>query len=1132
MSKQVMDERLSRYELLIAHSRDIILFVRRGDGRILEANAAATKAYGYNREELLTLTIDDLRAADMKSLTAEQLTKADAQGILFETIHRRKDGSTFPVEVSSQGVTVDGTRALISIVRDMTERRGAEAKILSLARYPEENPNPVLRASDEGALHYANRPALAMMEPMGWREGLPLPQSLLVPIREVMNGGQYREIELTCQLGKVWSLTLLPNVSERHVTVYAREVTAQEKAEQALRESEERVRVKLDSILSPEGDIGKLELADIIDAQTLQALMVHFYELAHFPIGIIDIKGKVLVGVGWQEICTRFHRVHPDACRHCIESDTQLSAGVPPGEFRLYKCKNNMWDIATPIMVGGQHVGNVFTGQFFFDDEPMEHELFRSQARKYGFNEKEYIAALETVPRVSRKSVNTCMAFFAKLADMISQLSYSNIKLARTMAEREALTDSLRQNESLLRTVMDNSPDPIFLKNRDSQMLLANPATAAVWGGGVDEVIGKTIQEYAAVPEVGLAIMENDRRVMASGQTEVVEETIPGPIGPRTFLTTKSPYYDSEGRVIGLVGVARDITVRKKQEEELRQLNRTLRALSNSSHSLMRAEEERTYLNEVCQIVVRDCGYAMVWIGYAENDEAKTIRPVAHAGFEDGYLETLNLTWADTERGRGPGGTAIRTGKPSMCTNMLTDPRFSPWRDQALKRGYASSLVLPLLDGGRAFGALTVYSQHPNPFSEDEVKLLTELSDDLMHGITTLRLRQQNRQTRQSLQKSEERFRQLANAMPQLVWTAAPDGRVDYFNQRLREFKSVTQRAPVIHPEDLPRTMKVWKRGIKSGRDYEIEHRMQRTDGSFRWFLSRAVPIHDKSGCVIRWFGTSTDVNDRKLAEQTLQRSKDELEEKVRERTAELLLLMEDLEKSRDDLRKLASELVLAEERERKRLAVTLHDEVAQTLAAARMRVDLMRSISGGDTFRQTFEQAQELLSHAIRQTRALMKDISNPVLYDMGLRSAVEALAEQIKDRHDIQVKCSFEGQLNSLSQDLNVMIFQVVKELLQNVVKHSGARGASIRISEDENIVRTVVADDGEGFDVNDINSPDYIEGGFGLFSIRERVKSFNGSIQIKSKPGIGSEVTVVLPKTAGSRTAAPKSNKRKEG
>jgi PAS domain S-box-containing protein len=1130
MNEQV-DEKLRRYELLIAHSRDIILFVRREDGRILEANAAATQAYGYSREELLTLTIHDLRADDTKNLTADQMAEADARGILFDTVHRRKDGGTFPVEVSSQGATIDGTRTLISIIRDITKRRATEAKLLSLARYPEVNPNPILRASDKGTLLYANQPAYAMMEPMGWREELPLPESLLIPIRDVLNEDRCREIELTCQLGKVWSLTLLPNVGEKHVTLYARDITAQKQAERALRESETRVREKLDSILSPEGDIGKLELADIIDAQALQTLMVHFYELAHFPLGIIDIKGEVLVGVGWQDICTRFHRVHPDACRHCIESDTQLSAGVPPGEFRLYKCKNNMWDVATPIMVGGQHVGNVFTGQFFFDDEPLDHELFRSQAREYGFDEKEYIAALETVPHVSRKSVNTCMAFFAKLADIISQLSYSNIKLARTMTEREGLMGSLRQNESLLRTVMDNSPDPIFLKNRDGQMLLANPATLNVWGSVADDIIGKTIREYFNDPEVRRTITENDRRVMDSGRTEVIEEIIPGPAGPRVFLSAKSPYYGSEGTVIGLVGIARDITDRKKQEEELRQLNRTLRALSNSSHALMRSEEEAAYLDEVCQIVVRDCGYAMVWIGYAENDEAKTIRPVAHAGFEEGYLETLNLTWADTERGRGPGGTAIRTGKPSMCSNMLTDPRFAPWRDQALMRGYASSLVLPLLAGGTAFGEITIYSKHPNPFSEDEVKLLTELANDLTHGITALRMRKQNQQAQQALRESEKRFRQLADAMPQLVWTATSDGRVDYFNQRLKEFNSIGQRAPVIHPKDLPRTMKVWQRGIKSGRDYEIEHRMQRADGRFRWFLSRAVPIHDESGCVIKWFATSTDVDERKQAEQALRHSKDELEKKVHERTAELILLLEDLEKSRDDLRKLASELVLAEERERKRLAVTLHDEVAQTLAAARMRVDLMKNISGGGEYEQSFKQVQELLSHAIQQTRGLMKDISNPVLYDMGLPSAVEDLAAQVKDRHGIQVKSSFEGNLRSLSQDLNVMIFQVVKELLQNVIKHSGARGVHVRIIEDKESIRTIVADDGVGFDVNDINSRDYVEGGFGLFSIGERVKSFNGNIQINSKPGIGSEVIVTLPRTARSITPSRKAEKRKK-
>ena len=119
-----------------------------------------------------------------------------------------------------------------------------------------------------------------------------------------------------------------------------------------------------------------------------------------------------------------------------------------------------------------------------------------------------------------------------------------------------------------------------------------------------------------------------------------------------------------------------DITERKKREEELHRLNRTLKANSHSDQAMMRATDESEYLDEICRIVVEDCGHAMVWIGFAEEDEAKTVRPVAYAGFEKGYLETMKITWADTERGRGPTGIAIRTGKPSMCRNMLTDSRL------------------------------------------------------------------------------------------------------------------------------------------------------------------------------------------------------------------------------------------------------------------------------------------------------------------------------------------------------------------------------------------------------------------------------------------------------------------------
>jgi signal transduction histidine kinase/sensor domain CHASE-containing protein len=214
--------------------------------------------------------------------------------------------------------------------------------------------------------------------------------------------------------------------------------------------SEQQVRRKLESILSPEGGIADLSLGDIIDMQALQSMMDHFYKLTSVTMGISDMKGQFLVKTGWQEICTKFHRVHPDSCRFCRESDTEFSHDVAFGEYKLYQCKNGMWDISTPIMVGEQKLGNLFLGQFLFEDEAVDLEQFRQRALKYGFDEVEYMHALAAVPRWSREKVDMTMAFSMKWANLIAMLSYRNIQLARSITEKELLLKSLNERTNQL----------------------------------------------------------------------------------------------------------------------------------------------------------------------------------------------------------------------------------------------------------------------------------------------------------------------------------------------------------------------------------------------------------------------------------------------------------------------------------------------------------------------------------------------------------------------------------------------------------------------------------------------------------------------------------------------------------
>jgi putative methionine-R-sulfoxide reductase with GAF domain len=202
---------------------------------------------------------------------------------------------------------------------------------------------------------------------------------------------------------------------------------------------------------------------------------------------------------------------------------------------------------------------------------------------------------------------------------------------------------------------------------------------------------------------------------------------------------------------------------------ELTKVTQTLETFSACHKVLVRASDKSELLNRICQAVVEVGGYKMAWVGVVSQDTQKTVKPLAYAGYDDGFLSSVKVTWSDKEKSLCPTGIAIVNREPFVVNNILNHPDVMSWRGEALKRGYGSVIALPLVSNGGTFGSLTIFSDEPEGFALEDVNHLMDLADNLVYGIVALHTRTERNRAEVEVKKNIKKLRQTLGAIIQVL---------------------------------------------------------------------------------------------------------------------------------------------------------------------------------------------------------------------------------------------------------------------------------------------------------------------------------------------------------------------------
>ena len=359
----------------------------------------------------------------------------------------------------------------------------------------------------------------------------------------------------------------------------------------------------------------------------------------------------------------------------------------------------------------------------------------------------------------------------------------------------------------------------------------------------------------------------------------------------------------------------------------------------------------------------------------------------------------------------------------------------------------------------------------------------------------------ERKQAEEALRRSEDHLRLVIDTIPMMAWSLRPDGTVDFLNQRWIDYSDLSLEQFVeeptrpIHPEDVPRVLEKWRADMASGEASEDEMRLRRADGEYRWFLVRTAPLRDEQGDIVKWYGVSIDIQERKQAEERLRETSEQL-------------------------RALSASLRSAREEEGARIAREIHDELGSALMSLKWDLEEVDKALSDPEGRARLPAPQEkigvmtrLLDMTINAVRRISSELRPSVLDDLGLVEAIEWQAQQFQARTGIVCRCDCSLENLVLSQEKSTALFRILQEALTNIIRHARATEVDIVVDKEGGEVVLTVSDDGRGITEGEKTGRQSL----GLLGMRERARLVGGRVDINGAEGGGTVITVRVPVSA---------------